>query len=131
MAIQIDIKGGNHIRLTDKSVLKWEYTIESGEETGYLEESVDTVTLIGEMDLHSGGVETIQVMMLMDWILRSSTDPECYRKVTIQIYDSLGSLTEKIELEKAFVVAYEDRFSATAGRASYVLTMRALKEKEA
>ena len=128
MSIQVHIDGGgkNNI-LTERSILKSEYTITEGTQTKYMEESVDTVTLIGEIDLHSGGLETVNISKLAEWAFCPSIDENCYRQFSMQLFDSIGIKIQEVNFEKAFVVRYKDTFSSKRGRASYEIVIRECK----
>ncbi len=128
MSIQVRIDGGGkHIILTERSILKSEYSIVEGVQKIYMEESVDTVTLIGEIDLHSGGMETVHVSKLAEWAFCPGIDENCYRAFSMELFDSLGESIQKVHFEKAFVVKYKDAFSAEKGRASYEIIIRQCK----
>ncbi len=128
MSIQVRIDGGGkNIILTERSILKSEYTITEGTQTRYMEESVDTVTLIGEIDLHSGGVETVNISKLAEFAFCTSTDENCYRTFSMELFDSLGEKIQKVNFEKAFVVKYKDIFSSKKGRARYEIVIRECK----
>lgn len=127
MSIQVRIDGGENIILTERSILKSEYTITEGTQTKYMEESVDTVTLIGEIDLHSGGLETVNISKLAEWAFCPSIDENCYRQFSMQLFDSIGIKIQEVNFEKAFVVRYKDTFSSKRGRASYEIVIRECK----
>ncbi|MCI9355644.1 MAG: hypothetical protein HFE58_12790 [Firmicutes bacterium] len=128
MSIQVHIDGGGkNIILTERSILKSEYTITEGTQTKYMEESVDTVTLIGEIDLHSGGLETVNISKLAEWAFCPSIDENCYRQFSMQLFDSIGIKIQEVNFEKAFVVRYKDTFSSKRGRASYEIVIRECK----
>jgi len=128
LSIQVRIDGGGkNIILTERSILKSEYTITEGTQTKYMEESVDTVTLIGEIDLHSGGVETANISKLAEFAFCASTDENCYRTFSMELFDSLGEKIQKVNFEKAFVVRYKDTFSSKRGRAGYEIVIRECK----
>ncbi len=128
MSIQVRIDGGGeNIILTERSILKSEYTITEGTQTKYMEESVDTVTLIGEIDLHSGGLETVNISKLAEWAFCPSIDENCYRQFSMQLFDSIGIKIQEVNFEKAFVVRYKDTFSSKRGRASYEIVIRECK----
>lgn len=128
MSIQVRIDGGGkNIILTERSILKSEYNITEGTQTKYMEESVDTVTLIGEIDLHSGGIETVNISKLAEWAFCPSTDENCYRQFSMQLFDSIGIKIQEVNFEKAFVVRYKDAFSSKKGRASYEIVIRECK----
>ena len=128
MSIQVRIDGGGkNIILTERSILKSEYTITEGTQTRYMEESVDTVTLIGEIDLHSGGAETVNISKLAEFAFCTSTDENCYRIFSMELFDSLGKKIQKVYFEKAFVVKYKDIFSSKKGRARYEIVIRECK----
>ncbi len=128
MSIQVRIDGGGkNIILTERSILKSEYTITEGTQTKYMEESVDTVTLIGEIDLHSGGLETVNMSKLAEWAFCPSIDENCYRQFSMQLFDSIGIKIQEVNFEKAFVVRYKDTFSSKRGRASYEIVIRECK----
>ena len=128
MSIQVRITGGDkNIILTERSILKSEYNIVEGTQTRYLEESVDTVALIGEIDLHSGGVETVNISKLAEWAFCTSADENCYRTFSMELFDSLGEKIQKVNFEKAFVVKYKDIFSSKKGRAHYEIVIRECK----
>ncbi len=128
MSIQVHIDGGGkNIILTERSILKSEYTITEGTQTKYMEESVDTVTLIGEIDLHSGGLETVNISKLAEWAFCPSIDENCYRQFSMQLFDSIGIKIQEVNFEKAFVVRYKGTFSSKRGRASYEIVIRECK----
>jgi hypothetical protein len=128
LSIQVRIDGGGkNIILTERSILKSEYTITEGTQTKYMEESVDTVTLIGEIDLHSGGLETVNISKLAEWAFCPSIDENCYRQFSMQLFDSIGIKIQEVNFEKAFVVRYKDTFSSKRGRASYEIVIRECK----
>ncbi len=128
MSIQVRIDGGGkNIILTERSILKSEYAITEGTQTKYMEESVDTVTLIGEIDLHSGGLETVNISKLAEWAFCPSIDENCYRQFSMQLFDSIGIKIQEVNFEKAFVVRYKDTFSSKRGRASYEIVIRECK----
>ena len=128
MSIQVRIDGGGkNIILTERSILKSEYTITEGTQTKYMEESVDTVTLIGEIDLHSGGLETVNISKLAEWAFCPSIDENCYRQFSMQLFDSIGIKIQEVNFEKAFVVRYKDTFSSKRGRAGYEIVIRECK----
>jgi hypothetical protein len=128
LSIQVHIDGGGkNIILTERSILKSEYTITEGTQTKYMEESVDTVTLIGEIDLHSGGLETVNISKLAEWAFCPSIDENCYRQFSMQLFDSIGIKIQEVNFEKAFVVRYKDTFSSKRGRASYEIVIRECK----
>ena len=128
MSIQVHIDGGSkNIILTERSILKSENTITEGTQTKYMEESVDTVTLIGEIDLHSGGLETVNISKLAEWAFCPSIDENCYRQFSMQLFDSIGIKIQEVNFEKAFVVRYKDTFSSKRGRASYEIVIRECK----
>ena len=128
MSINVQIiGGGKNIILTERSILKSEYKIESGTQSQYMEKSVDTVKLIGEIDLHSGGIETVNVSKLAEWAFCPSIDENCYREVSMNLFDSIGDKIQQIYFEKAFVIRYKDAFSSKKGRASYEIVIRECK----
>ena len=128
MSIQVRIDGGGkNIILTERSILKSEYSIVEGIQTKYMEESVDTVVLIGEIDLHSGGIETVNISKLAEWAFCPSTDENCYRTFSMKLFDSLGEKIQEVNFEKAFVVEYKDIFSSKKGRAHYEMIIREWK----
>lgn len=123
MSIQVQIVGGGrNIILTDRSILKSEYHIQEGSQP--MEQSVNTVTLIGEIDLHSGGIETVNISKLAEWVFCSSADENCYREFTMKLFDSIGIKVQEVYFEKAFVVKYKDAFYSKRGRASYEIVIR-------
>lgn len=125
MSIQVQIVGGGrNIILTDRSILKSEYHIQEGSQL--IEESVNTVTLMGEIDLHSGGMETVNVSKLAEWVFCSSAD--CYREFTMKLFDSIGNKIQEVYFKKAFVISYKDAFYAKRGRASYEMVIRECRE---
>ena len=128
MSIQLEIFGGEKdIVLTEGSIVKSEYKIQEGIQTQYMEESVDTIQLIGEIDLHSGGIETANVSKLAQWAFSPSTEEKCYRQLSMKLYDSMGEQIQQICFERAFVVRYKDSFSFQKGRASYEIVIRECK----
>ncbi len=130
MSIQIHIDGGGKsIILTERSLLKSEYYVESNYNTQmkYMEESMDTVVLTGEIDLHSGGIETVNISKLAEWAFCASTDENCYRQFSMQLFDSIGVKIQEVNFEKAFVVRYKDSFYTKKGRASYEIVIRECK----
>ncbi len=130
MSIQIHIDGGGKsIILTERSLLKSEYYVESNYNTQmkYMEESMDTVVLTGEIDLHSGGIETVNISKLAEWTFCASTDENCYRQFSMQLFDSIGVKIQEVNFEKAFVVRYKDSFYTKKGRASYEIVIRECK----
>lgn len=130
MSIQVQIVGGGrNIILTERSLLKSEYYIESNHSTQmkYMEESIDTVVLTGEIDLHSGGIETVNISKLAEWAFCPSIDENCYRQFSMQLFDSIGIKIQEVNFEKAFVVRYKDAFSSKKGRASYEIVIRECK----
>ena len=128
MSIIVNIEGGDSaITLTDRSIIKSEYSISSGEQIPYMEESVDTLTLTGEIDLHSGGIETVNISKLAEWAFCPSIDENCYRQFSMQLFDSIGIKIQEVNFEKAFVVRYKDAFSSKKGRASYEIVIRECK----
>lgn len=125
MSIQVQIVGGGrNIILTDRSILKSEYHIQEGSQL--IEESVNTVTLMGEIDLHSGGMETVNVSKLAEWVFCSSAD--CYREFTMKLFDSIGNKIQEVYFKKAFVISYKDAFYTKRGRASYEMVIRECTE---
>ncbi len=66
-----------------------------------MEESVDTVTLIGEIDLHSGGLETVNISKLAEWAFCPSIDENCYRQFSMQLFDSIGIKIQEVNFEKS------------------------------
>ena len=130
MSIQIHIDGGGKsIILTERSLLKSEYYVESNYNTQmkYMDESMDTVVLTGEIDLHSGGIETVNISKLAEWTFCASTDENCYRQFSMQLFDSIGVKIQEVNFEKAFVVRYKDSFYTKKGRASYEIVIRECK----
>ena len=128
MSIQVQIiGGGKNIILTERSILKSEYNIQEGTQSQYMEQSVNTVSLIGEIDLHSGGIETVNISKLAQWAFCSSIDENCYREFSMQLFDSIGNPIQEVYFEKAFVLKYKDAFYSKKGRASYEIVIRECK----
>ncbi|MEY8319911.1 hypothetical protein AAK894_02395 [Lachnospiraceae bacterium 46-61] len=128
MSIIVNIEGGDSaITLTDRSIIKSEYSISSGEQIPYMEESVDTLTLTGEIDLHSGGMETVNISKLAEFAFCPSESEKCYRQLDMKVYDSIGDNIQHLHFENAFVVEYQDSFYTTKGRAVYKIVIRDCK----
>lgn len=125
MSIAITITGSDSIFLTDNSVAVCESST-LGMTNAYLEGSVNTIKLTGTADLNILRGESVDVMKLCAWALKSSADPDCYRSIVIEMYDSMGLPLQCIAYDKCFVLDYEDKFTSTEGRAAFSITLRQL-----
>ena len=128
MSIIVNIEGGDSaITLTDRSIIKSEYSISSGEQIPYMEESVDTLTLTGEIDLHSGGMETVNISKLAEFAFCTSESEKCYRQLDIKLYDFVVEYIKHLHFENDFVIEYQYNFYTTKGRAVYKIVIRDCK----
>jgi hypothetical protein len=77
-----------------------------------------------------GKIDTVEgTVKLYKWAMISGSDPECYKKITVELIKD-NQLLRRVSFSKAFVVDYSEEYSNHAGTGTFTLYVKQFLRKD-
>lgn len=119
------------ISLTDFTIVNYKKAFEDIEgKNEFLSRNIIGIDLFGKYGLFDKSKESEEVNKLSVWSKFTAHEEEAYKRVEINLIDSIGNMYETIIFEKAFLISYYENQNKKKGFLDYYAFIRKIDDTE-